>query len=170
MRRGLSEKQETFCVEYLKAGNASAAYRKAGYGKGASAKSVNESASRMLKSVKVRSRIAALRAKVEQKSVVTYEGHVSKMAEIRDAAIADKQFSAATSAEAYRGKAAGLYDQHRPDEPPDGEVVGDGITLDQARRVAFLLTAGLRGMATAIAQAPALTQPIQLPAPKKPKT
>ena len=40
---------------------------------------------------------------------VTYEGHVSELARLREAALKKGSFSSAVNAEANRGKAAGLY-------------------------------------------------------------
>ena len=146
MAKGITEKQEKFCVAYIKSGNATAAYRKAGYGKRMKPKSVNESASRMLKNVKIATRIRDLRAKVEERSVITLDTHLRDLKSLRDAAKRDKQFSAAISAEAYRGKASGCYSfrDDGGDLPPSGEPGEGEVTLDKARRVAFLLQAGVR--------------------------
>ena len=44
-----------------------------------------------------------------RKYEVSFEGHVKKLAEIRDAAMTGGNFAAAVAAEKSRGQAAGLY-------------------------------------------------------------
>ena len=58
---------------------------------------------------KIQARVAELRQPVVEAAQVTLEGHLQQLADIRDKALANNQFAAATSAEHYRGKAAGLY-------------------------------------------------------------
>ena len=68
-KTGLTDKQEAFCIEFLKnGGNASAAYR-AAYDTEASDKTVNEKASRLLKEGKVRARLQPVREEVQQKAI-----------------------------------------------------------------------------------------------------
>jgi len=108
-RAGLSAKQEAFCVEYVKSGNASAAYRGAGYSNGASEKSVNESASRLLKSVKIQSRLSELRLAIGEASQVTLQSHLADLLWLREMAAKSGKYAAAVQAEMARGKVAGLY-------------------------------------------------------------
>jgi len=63
------EKQEKFCVEFVKSGNAAEAYKAAGY-KVTSAKSAANSASRLLENVGICSRIAELRAQLESEKIM----------------------------------------------------------------------------------------------------
>ena len=60
---GLTPKQEAFCLEYLKCGNASEAYRKTYDTKG-SEKTINEKASRLLNGGKIRARLELLQRAV----------------------------------------------------------------------------------------------------------
>jgi len=63
------EKQEKFCVEFIKSGNAAEAYKAAGY-KVTSTKSAANSASRLLENVGICSRIAELRAQLESEKIM----------------------------------------------------------------------------------------------------
>ena len=50
-----------------------------------------------------------IKSELARKYEVTFENHVQKLAELRDTAIQNNNYSAAVSAEKYRGQAAGLY-------------------------------------------------------------
>ena len=54
-------------------------------------------------------RIHEVKKELAQKYEVTFEGHVKKLAEIRDLALEDGSYAAAVAAEKNRGQAAGLY-------------------------------------------------------------
>ena len=54
-------------------------------------------------------RVREVKSELAKKYEVTFENHVQKLAELRDTAIDNNNFSAAVSAEKYRGQAAGLY-------------------------------------------------------------
>lgn len=54
-------------------------------------------------------RIVELKQELSRKYEVTFENHVKKMAEIRDMALADKNYASAVAAEKARGQVAGLY-------------------------------------------------------------
>lgn len=105
----LTQKQESFCAEYVKCGNAAEAYRSAYKCEKMKPESVWSLASRLMSNVKVMSRVQELRDAAAKEAQVTLEGHLNKLAELRDMAIEDGQFSAAITAEVSRGKAAGLY-------------------------------------------------------------
>lgn len=70
---GLTAKQEKFCVEYAKHGNAAEAYRAAYPNSKATDNSTYVMASRMLDDVKVKLRIDVLRQKAEEKTNMTIE-------------------------------------------------------------------------------------------------
>ncbi len=53
--------------------------------------------------------IGELRAEVQEKYGVTFERHLSELAQIRNQALENKAWSAAVNAEVARGKAGGLY-------------------------------------------------------------
>lgn len=104
---GLTAKQETFCLNYA-AGNITQteAARRAGFSNPAFA------ASRFLNGrdyPHVLRRIVELKNELSRRFEVTFENHVKKMAEIRDMALADKNYSSAIAAEKARGQVAGLY-------------------------------------------------------------
>lgn len=60
----LTKKQESFCLNYVDTLNASDAYRKAGYSKGQTDKTVNENSCRLLKNSKVKARVDELREEI----------------------------------------------------------------------------------------------------------
>jgi len=65
----VNRKQEIFCEEFVKSGNAAEAYKLAGY-KASSAKSAANSASRLLENVGICSRIAELRDKATDEKIL----------------------------------------------------------------------------------------------------
>jgi len=104
---GLTAKQETFCLNYA-AGNITQteAARRAGFANPAFA------ATRFLNGrdyPHVLRRIVELKHELSRRFEVTFENHVKKLAEMRDMALADKNYSAAIAAEKNRGQVAGLY-------------------------------------------------------------
>ena len=109
----LTPKQETFCLEYLKTGNASEAYRRAYSAGKMSAGVIHVKANQVLKNGKVAVRLEELRAPAREKAGLTLEQHLDDLKRLRDLAEADGKFSAAVTAEVARGKAAGLHvDKH----------------------------------------------------------
>lgn len=106
--RPLTQKQEMFCLEYLKAGNASEAYRIA-YNAGANAATSQRNAKTLLGNTKIATRIAELRAPAVAKAQITFESHLARLEAISQRAQELEQMSAACAAEVARGKAAGLY-------------------------------------------------------------
>jgi phage terminase small subunit len=101
----MTERQQRFAVEYIKDGNATQAAIRAGF----SPNGAGVHANRMLKDANVAARIAELRAPVIEEAGLTLEGHIRKLAALRDAAENAEQFSAAITAEVNRGKVAGFY-------------------------------------------------------------
>jgi len=53
--------------------------------------------------------IGELRSEVQEKYGISFEKHISELAQIRNQALENKAWSAAVNAEVARGKAAGLY-------------------------------------------------------------
>jgi phage terminase small subunit len=110
---GLTIKQENFCLAYIQTDNASEAYRKAGYSKNMSDKTVNEAASRLLKASKVVARLEELRKPIIEKHNVTVESILKELEEARQLAMmpdinGKAQPSAAVSASMGKAKLAGL--------------------------------------------------------------
>ena len=104
----LTPKQEAFCIAFLKAENASDAYRAAGYSI-TNAKTVNEAASRLLKNSKVSARIAELRLPAAEEAQITLATHLGDLKRLRDMAESSEKYGPAVAAEIARGKASGLY-------------------------------------------------------------
>jgi phage terminase small subunit len=105
----ITPKQEKFCMAYIETGNASEAYRKAGYSKGMSDKTVNEASARLLKNSKVVARLAEIRKPALEAAQITLADHLKDLKRLRDLSESEGKFSAAVSAEIARGKVSGLY-------------------------------------------------------------
>lgn len=82
----LTPKQEAFAQAYIETGNASEAYRQAGYSTNATAKTINESASRLLGDRKVSARVEELKAQHVERHNVTIDT-------IREMLLEDRQFA-----------------------------------------------------------------------------
>lgn len=82
MATNLTLKQEAFVQAYLTTGNASEAYRLAGYSQNASPKTINEAASRLLADSKVAARLSTLRERLEKKLLWAREDSVKVLASI----------------------------------------------------------------------------------------
>lgn len=105
----LTEKQEAFCIAYVQSGDASAAYRAAGYSPRMRPKTVNEEACRLLKNPKVTARLAELRAPAAELAQVNLRSHLADLLWLREQAASQRKYSAAVQAEIARGRVAGLY-------------------------------------------------------------
>lgn len=120
----LTQKQERFCAEYVKCGNAAEAYRSAYKCEKMKPESVWSLASRLMSNVKVMSRVQELRDAAAKEAQVTLEGHLEDLRRLRDIAVEEGQLSAAITAEISRGKAVGLYtDKVQADVKQDVKVV-----------------------------------------------
>lgn len=85
MVRGLTQKQETFCLKYFELGNASEAALVAGY----SARSIRNIASVNLTKANIKSRLDELRQKAEDATVATVLERKQRLTEIARANIPD---------------------------------------------------------------------------------
>jgi phage terminase small subunit len=103
----LTPKQEAFARAYIETGNASEAYRRAGYS-GGNPKTVNEAASRLLRNSKVLARLGELRAAAANRHDVTIHTLTRELDEDRKAAREANQYSAAISAVMGKAKLHGL--------------------------------------------------------------
>jgi phage terminase small subunit len=101
----LTPKQENFCLHYLELGNASEAYRNAGYSKNMSDKTVNEAASRLLKDSKVIARLNELRKPIVEKTMITIEDLIEELEKARKAALGAETVQASAAISATMGKA-----------------------------------------------------------------
>ena len=124
----LSNKQELFCIEYLKTKNATDAYRKTHETAKLLTKSVNQSASRLLKKVNIQSRILELTSKLTGSSVLTIEKHLENLKEIGDSAFRADKWTAAIQAEHLRGQVCGFY-------VPRTEVLSASLKIAEQRYV-----------------------------------
>lgn len=82
--RGLTPKQEAFCLAYIETGNASEAYRRA-YNVGtANIATVNRSAKEVLENPKIAARLAALRERAVERTMVTVDMLTERLLKIAD--------------------------------------------------------------------------------------
>jgi len=105
----LTEKQERFCAAYLETGNATEAYRRAYGAEKMAPATVHRKAKVLIDNVKIRLRLAELRAPVVMAAQITLEQHLLDLKRLRDVAEKAADYGAAIRAEIARGKAAGLY-------------------------------------------------------------
>jgi phage terminase small subunit len=109
IEKKITKMQEEFARIYAcEELNQTEAALKAGY----SPKSAPAIASQLLNGKRfpmVVERIREIKQEIGRKYEVTFDGHVRKLAEIRDAALTSGNFNAAVAAEKSRGQAAGLY-------------------------------------------------------------
>jgi phage terminase small subunit len=109
----LTAKQENFCLAYLETGNASEAYRKAGYSPKMSDATVHEAACRLLKNSKVVARLQELRKPIMDRHNITIDDLIAELDENRMAALTAEtvQSSAATAATMAKAKLLGFDKQ-----------------------------------------------------------
>ena len=106
----LTPKQELFAQKYVELGNASEAYRCAYDVQKATAKSVNELASTLLKNIKVASRVQMLRDAIEKRHSTTVDDLIAELEQARSEAFNLKtpQLSAAIAATMGKAKMLGF--------------------------------------------------------------
>lgn len=120
----LTQKQEKFCSEYVKCGNAAEAYRRAYSAERMKPATIRNNAYKLLCNNDISTMLNKLRDAAAKEAQVTLEGHLNKLAELRDMAIEDGQWNAAITAEVSRGKAAGLYTERvKADVTQDVKVI-----------------------------------------------
>ncbi|BCD59618.1 MULTISPECIES: terminase small subunit [unclassified Nitratiruptor] len=73
MAKKLTQKQEKFCLEYVKTGNASEAYRRAYNAKNMKDETIWSKASMLLERDKVRVRVEELRKKAEDEAIMSVQ-------------------------------------------------------------------------------------------------
>ncbi len=99
-------RRESFCREYvIDVTNQAAAAVRAGY----SAKTAAQQASRLLKNVNVKERIAELQQEAAKRNEVTVDNVVANLVELRDEAKAKGQLSAAVRAQEPIGKTCAAF-------------------------------------------------------------
>jgi phage terminase small subunit len=142
MSKPLPAKMESFCLNWVESGNASDAYKKAGYSM-TNPKTISEAASRLLKNSKVVARIAELRSQHIERHKITVDTLVDDLEEDRQTArtLKSPQMSAAVSATMGKAKLLGFLEQ----EPAptmnvmNNFIIGENM-LEAARRIAFVLS------------------------------
>lgn len=103
-------RQERFAQNLAKGMTGDEAYREAGY------KPNRNNASRLKANETIQQRVRELQDVGAQRAEMTFEGHLRKLEELREQAVADRQWNAAIQAEQLRGKANGYYvDRHLVD-------------------------------------------------------
>ncbi len=106
---GITEKQERF-ARYVAGGNMS--YTEAAAKAGFTKKWCHVYGPKLMNPTyfpKVVERVRQMKEQLAIRTDLTFDSHVSKMAEIRDAAMEKGNFTAAVAAEKSRGQAAGFY-------------------------------------------------------------
>lgn len=107
--KNLTIKQENFCKEIASGKSQSDAYRLAYNTKNMKDETINSKAYLLMEKGYIRARVDEIRKPVVKAAQLTLETHLADLLRIREAAIEDRSWSAAVSAEATRGKAAGLH-------------------------------------------------------------
>lgn len=105
----LTPKQERFCQEYVKTGNAAAAYRTAYDCTAMKDKTIHNRTGELLKNRGITGRLDELRAPAIQAVELTVESHLRKLDELAQEAREKGNLTAAIRAEELRGKVAGYY-------------------------------------------------------------
>lgn len=106
---GLTPKQEKFCREFIKDGNASAAYLRSYDSNPKRPESVHEQASRLLKNANVAARIKEIQERISNAKNITLESHLERLAQIAESAYLEGKYSAASQCEVARGRVSGFY-------------------------------------------------------------
>ena len=101
----LTPKQEKFCAEYMKTGNASEAYRRAYNAKNMLPATVNRKATEVMDNGKVAARLAELKKRVQDRSIITVESLIQELDEARQVALGAQTPQAAAAIAAVMGKA-----------------------------------------------------------------
>ncbi len=101
----MTPKQKRFVEEYIRDSNATQAAIRAGYSK----KTARQIGDQNLSKLVIADAIENLVAPIREGAGIELAGHLAMMEKIRNAAFEAGQYSAATTAEFYRGKASNLY-------------------------------------------------------------
>ncbi len=124
MAKGLTAKQEKFCVECAKEGvSYSDAYRAAFDCSRMKPEAIYVEASRLKDDPKISLRIKKLQDMAADEAMVTLAGHLEDLKMLRDLAVEKGQLSAAINAEISRGKACGLYVERAEVSGPNGSAI-----------------------------------------------
>ena len=107
----LTQKQELFCQEMLKADqSASDAYKKVYDVKhGTKDATIHRAAHELIENTKISARIMELRGMAANAAVLSLDQHMDDLRSLREEARSAGQYGAAINAEISRGKARGFY-------------------------------------------------------------
>jgi phage terminase small subunit len=146
----LTIKQENFCLEYIKTGNASEAYRQSYNAEKMQEATVSRKAKELMDNGKITAKLEELRKPVIQAAQITLESHLTELANLRDAARGAGQMSAAVTAEVARGKAAGFYVERKevtfkPAQLNDSELMREMATLAKELNLPAMLDNFIEG-------------------------
>jgi phage terminase small subunit len=131
----LTQKQENFCLEYIEAGNASEAYRRAYNAENMKPESIHVKACELIKGGNVSVRIIELQEAHREQHSVTVDSLCTELNEARTLAMENDQANAAVTATMGKAKLYGLGVEKR-----QTHVTGH-MTFDEAE--AILKEAGL---------------------------
>lgn len=104
----LTPKQEKFCLEYLKTGNASEAYRIAYPTQKGKPTTVNRRAKELIDNGKIQARLEELKKPAIKKAQMTLEAHLEDLRILRNQATKAGKLDAAIKAEIARGRHSGV--------------------------------------------------------------
>lgn len=116
----LTAKQESFCLAYLEAGNASEAYRKAYNAENMKPETVNRKAKELLDHGKIAARLAQLQGEAAKRNEITVDSLLDELEEARQLARAEAQPSAMVSATMGKAKITGHDKQVLEHSGPNG--------------------------------------------------
>ncbi len=102
---GLTEKQESFCHEFIKTGNASEAYRNSYDAGKMKPESVHRKAHEVLENVKVSARIESMRKTIAIKRQTSIEDLLNELEQARTMALAQETPQSSAAVAATMGKA-----------------------------------------------------------------
>lgn len=126
----LNVKQEKFCVEYARCGNATEAYKAAGYV--ATGESARRNASRMLTKADIQKRLAEITAEMAKPVIMNAEERQAMLTSIVKNAFGDCDYNSACKAINILNKMQGSYVNKLEIGGPDGGPIefswagGDG--------------------------------------------
>ena len=126
----LNVKQEKFCVEYARCGNATEAYKTAGYV--ATGESARRNASRMLTKADIQKRLAEITAEMAKPVIMNAEERQAMLTSIVKNAFGDCDYNSACKAMDILNKMQGSYVNKLEIGGPDGGPIefswagGDG--------------------------------------------
>ena len=113
---GLTEKQDSFCRNYVETGNATEAYRRSYDTSNWKEKTINEQASRDLTKPKIIARVEALREANQKRNEVTIDSLTKDLKELLSIAKEDRQVPGGVNAVNSIAKLHGLLDKKEREE------------------------------------------------------